>query len=52
MKIDISEINKLKLESIRKTENLKDLNDSVSMILSTYIKTLDEEKSKKLIEAL
>ncbi len=52
MKIDITEVTKLKLEAIQKTMQLQDIESAIKMALTAYVRSLQEEEAKKLIEAL
>lgn len=52
MKIEVSDINKIKLEAIKKNKELESVDAAVSVCISAYIATLTDEQAKVLINTL
>lgn len=52
MKTEISNINNIKLEAIRKNKDLESADAAVSLCISAYIATLTDEQAKALINTL
>ena len=52
MKIEVSAINQIKLESIMKTKKLETINDAATLLITTYITTLTDEQAKEIINNL
>ena len=52
MKIEISEINKIKLEAIQKSKKTETTNDALTLVITAYVATLTDEQAKELINTL